>query len=134
MSSKLSKEDKIKLLDYLIEYEKHLKTARFDINDSALKSFCDDDNIFLGKLHNTNRKNVGGYSSYILSNFCKKDHALDILTHIRNSVAHGLIGKAKGSFEIKDLNKAGNESMIGKVKIKSFYSLLEQIKATKNNI
>lgn len=99
--NKLSNPNKIKLYDYLCRLEEELKGSfgKFNVSDNTLCAFLTINKIFRSYTE-TNKKKIGGYKYYILSNLQKpkkfknipgNDYAYLHLKHIRNAIAHGIL-------------------------------------------
>lgn len=136
---KLSRENKVRLYDFLCDYENHLiglYGTFIKINDGAISKFEERNSVLIGTLCPTNIKKRNQYKYYILfdnskPSACKtipNDASCNLLRHIRNSIAHGNISAtSKAVFELKDYDKNKKESMIGKIKADLLFQVIEII-------
>ena len=140
--NKLSKEDIVRLYDYLYDYESLYKVEanNFDLKNEEFQTFLKNKEILLGSLSATNRKKATSIANSILYDSSKNktsgtDKLHHLLRHIRNSFAHGLITKKtinkKAYFVVHDKNLAGNISMEGRIDSSLLFELINQIVKTK---
>lgn len=139
MKQKLSERNKVKIYDYISLYEWNIskRFGEFNLKDTDLISFRESNSILLGSLCNSNKDKIRKYKFFILwdddkpskyNKDVKNDSAHNLLRHIRNSMAHGLIfAENRQKFALEDLNKNNNVSMYGKISSKLFFQLIEAI-------
>ncbi len=139
---KLSKENKIKLFDFLCNYENklsHFYGHYIKLDNELLVKFCESNSIIIGTLCTTNLKKRNKYKYYVLfeshrpSKFrnLANDPICNLLGHIRNSIAHSNITTShKTIFELKDYDKNQNENMIGKIKADLLFQIIDIISTT----
>ena len=66
--------------------------------------------------------------------FSKDDSVHNLLRHIRNAIAHGLVvAENRQKLSIKDKTKNGRLTLEGKIPNRLFYELLEALLSTRNN-
>ena len=135
----ISKEDKIRLFDFLGEYERSISSSFgcYNSEDSSLQRFLTECDIFIGSYNKKSRGKAIKHKRYILfeQNTPKgKDNDVvhHLLRHIRNSIAHNHIQKVeKNKFHLEDMSDSNNVTMEGKIDSKVFFALLEKLKNTK---
>lgn len=139
MKQKLSERNKVKIYDYISLYEWNIskRFGEFNLKDTDLISFRESNSILLGSLCNSNKDKIRKYKFFILwdddkpskyNKDVKNDSAHNLLRHIRNSMAHGLIfAENRQKFALEDLNKNNNVSMYGKISSKLLFQLIEAI-------
>lgn len=139
---KLSENNIIKLYHYLCRFEKEFSQSFgcFDFKNKKLCDFCIEKSILLGSMCKTNKEKFSGYKYFILFNDRKperfhdiadNDSVYNLLCHIRNSIAHGLvIAENRQKFNLTDYNKQGKLSMKGKISNKLLYELIDILIST----
>lgn len=139
MKQKLSERNKVKIYDYISLYEWNIskRFGEFNLKDTDLISFRESNSILLSSLCNSNKDKIRKYKFFILwdddkpskyNKDVKNDSAHNLLRHIRNSMAHGLIfAENRQKFALEDLNKNNNVSMYGKISSKLLFQLIEAI-------
>lgn len=139
MKQKLSERNKVKIYDYISLYEWNIskRFGEFNLKDTDLISFRESNSILLGSLCNSNKDKIRKYKFFILwdddkpskyNKDVKNDSAHNLLRHIRNNMAHGLIfAENRQKFALEDLNKNNNVSMYGKISSKLLFQLIEAI-------
>lgn len=143
MNNNLTKDQKIKLYDFVCEYEEDIKGrfGEYNLTDDNVQTFLRDNGIHLGNYSSSAIKRHRNSHSFLLYDNAKpktkklksihNDPAHNILRHLRNSIAHGLIvkktSKAK-EVEITDKNKNGNVTMWGRLPYDLLLMLIELLK------
>lgn len=135
----ISKSDKAKMFDYLGEYENVIKKKRgqFDYNNKNLQNFLFANDIYLGRLNQTCKKEAAKHNYSILFEQTKPQNKTNdivhhLLRHLRNSIAHGRITK-KGNttYLLKDMSTDGRTvKMTGEIDSKLFFKLIDFLKNT----
>jgi hypothetical protein len=134
----LSVSDIIKLYNYLCDFELNHKgsSGHFNFNDSPFQNFCKTNNIIpKGKNYKKERQNKSnGYLWFQSKQDENKinDVGYNLLKHIRNSIAHGLIKKKGQFYYLEDYNpKAASQTMGGRMRCDLFWPFLEKLISTK---
>lgn len=135
----IANEDKVKCFDFLSEFENTIKHqfGLYNINDDHLRSFLNENKIFLGRTNKADRAKALKYRYYIVfeqTKPCKvnNDVVHHLLRHIRNAIAHGhIIKKGKNKFYIEDMKETGSLTMEGNIAKNEFFLLLKQLKQAK---
>jgi len=134
----ISEKDKVKMVNYIWEYEDSLSKTFgcYNIKDKKLASFLSSNKIFLGKLNKEDRKKSIKCSFYILYKQDKpkkktNDEVYHLLRHLRNCFAHGHI-KKKGhnKFLLSDYNEQ-IQTMEGVIDYKDLFTLIDYLKQAK---
>lgn len=134
----ISKSDKAKMFDYLKDYEDNIKQhyGNFDFDNKKFQEFISTNDIYLGRLNKICKSNASKHQNYILFEQNKpknknNDVIHHLLRHLRNTIAHGRINKAKNIFQLEDRTVDGNNiTMYGKIDNKLFFNLIDLAKNT----
>lgn len=136
----LSKDDIIALYKYVCRYEICIKSNKeqFNINNQELEKLIKAHDIYLDTCAKKKLARAHKHKNYILfEQYCKskasgKDKAHHLMRHVRNSIAHGHIKKdnAYENFILYD-NNGKNDTMWGKIGVKSFFELIEKLENSK---
>lgn len=133
----LSVSDIEKFYNYLCDFEINHKgsAGHFDFYDSQFQNFCNTNNINPKGRRDKENKNKNNGSIWFASKQDKNkinDVGYNLLKHLRNSIAHGLV-KKKGQFyyfEDYSLNKA-SQTMGGRMRSDIFWSFVDELIKTK---
>lgn len=139
-----SKSNKAKLYDFLCLFEREISSqfGVFDINSPKLQKFLDEKSILIGRLNKKDTKKKSQFKYFVLFDDDKpkrykeiaNDSAHNLLRHIRNAIAHGLVvAENRQKLAIKDKTKNGGLTLEGKISNRLFYELLEGLLSTRNN-
>ena len=142
--NKLSESNRAKLYDFLCLFERKIFSlfGDFDIDSPKLQKFLDEKSILLGRLNKSDAKKKSQFKYFVLYdddkpkgyNEKKNDSVHNLLRHIRNAIAHGLVvAENRQKLSIKDKTKYGRLTLEGKIPNRLFYELLEALLATRNN-
>lgn len=131
----ISERDKVKICNYIWEYEKSLsQTFGFhDVNNKKLKRFLSSCDIFLGRIRKKDINKAYKHSFYILYEQNKpynrpNDEVHHLLRHIRNCFAHGhIVKQGIDKFHISDY-KEQKKTMEGIINYKDLFTLIECLK------
>ena len=114
----------------------------FDINSPKLQKFLDEKSILIGRLNKKDTKKKSQFKYFVLYDDDKpkgskekgNDSVHNLLRHIRNAIAHGLVvAENRQKLSIKDKTKNGRLTLEGKIPNRLFYELLEALLSTRNN-
>lgn len=133
----LSVSDIEKFYNYLCDFEINHKgsSGHFDFYDNQFQNFCNTNNINPKGRRDKENKNKNNGSIWFASKQDKNkinDVGYNLLKHLRNSIAHGLV-KKKGQFyyfEDYSLNKA-SQTMGGRMRSDIFWSFVDELIKTK---
>lgn len=133
----LSVNDIEKFYNYLCDFEINHKwsAGHFDFYDSQFQNFCNTNNITPKERNYKGKKHTNNGSLRFTSKQDKNkinDVGHNLLKHIRNSIAHGLV-KKKGRFyyfEDFSTNKT-SQTMSGRMRCDLFWPFLEKLISTK---
>ena len=126
----------------LFEREISSQFGVFDINSPKLQKFLDEKSILIGRLNKKDTKKKSQFKYFVLFDDDKpkrykeiaNDSAHNLLRHIRNAIAHGLVvAENRQKLAIKDKTKNGGLTLEGKISNRLFYELLEGLLSTRNN-
>lgn len=146
MGNNLSKDTKVIFYDYICRYEEELSKGFgcFDWSNENLRHFIEEHRLVVGPDGKSNRKKIQMGREFILFDNKKPDKkelkgmsndtAHNLLRHIRNAMAHGLICKNSKNDKfllLKDYNSAKNVSMEGKITLDNLVKLINLLIATK---
>lgn len=133
----ISKSDKARMFDYLREYQYTIKMhfGKFNYNNKNLQNFLSANDIYLGRLNQTCKKEAVKHNHSILFEQTKphnkaNDIVHHLLRHLRNSIAHGRISKKGNStFLLEDKSTDGRTvKMTGKIDSTLFFKLIDFLK------
>ena len=126
----------------LFEREISSQFGVFDINSPKLQKFLDEKSILIGRLNKKDTKKKSQFKYFVLYDDDKpkgskekgNDSVHNLLRHIRNAIAHGLVvAENRQKLSIKDKTKNGRLTLEGKIPNRLFYELLEALLSTRNN-
>ena len=126
----------------LFEREISSQFGVFDINSLKLQKFLDEKSILIGRLNKKDTKKKSQFKYFVLYDDDKpkgskekgNDSVHNLLRHIRNAIAHGLVvAENRQKLSIKDKTKNGRLTLEGKIPNRLFYELLEALLSTRNN-
>ena len=126
----------------LFEREISSQFGVFDINSPKLQKFLDEKSILICRLNKKDTKKKSQFKYFVLYDDDKpkgskekgNDSVHNLLRHIRNAIAHGLVvAENRQKLSIKDKTKNGRLTLEGKIPNRLFYELLEALLSTRNN-
>lgn len=136
-NNKISEADKAKMFDYLKDYQDNIKPnfGKYDLNDKKLQKFLSVNDIYLGRMNKKCEAKANKHQYFILYEQDKpkkrdNDEVHHLLRHIRNSIAHGRIGKkSRNLFLLIDKSPNGEKlTMFGEIDYKLLFDLISLLK------
>lgn len=133
-----SKEDKLKFLEYLWEYETSIAIdyGLYNYEDKVFSRFCTNNNIQF----KTSRNRIRSDNFFCFEAKKRKgengpvDFAHHFFRHLRNSIAHAKIRKerhGRSYFVLEDFKPNGNITMYGKIQSDLLWNMVSSLKQTR---
>lgn len=137
---------KIKFYDFICSYEHEIGKdfGRFNWQDRNMQSYLHTNGLIVGSFCASNMKAIRNRKEYLLFDTKKpskielkgkqNDIVHNLLRHLRNAMAHGLINKRSKSSKylvIEDYSISGIKTMDGKLTPDHLFMIINQCIATK---
>lgn len=124
----LTKDEKAAFYDFICKYateiEKH--NDEFHLENQDVQTCLNENDIYIVEGLGKNKTKAKKHLQYVVwkKNQKKTDHAYEVLTHVRNSLAHARLEKKDGFYLLNDYS-GKQHTMEGKIKIDILNNLME---------
>ena len=132
---KLTKDEKVRCIDFLFRYEAEIKNnyGYYNWESTEIDKFCAKANIVKKTCRNKNHHYYFWFDTKTKTSSVGNvnDKAFHFLRHIRNAIAHGNIQKEDALMKVKDYNINDKQTMQGQLPINLFWSFVELVEHSK---